>query len=155
MSDSHDNIRNLNKAIELLQERKVKVLIHCGDLCAPFMLDELKKFNGEVHLVFGNIDDNYLTPKKAYELGINFHGYLGELEIENKKIAFLHNPIFAEALAFHGKYDAVFYGHTHKKKEELVKRCLLVNPGEIMGRLGKPSFAVYDIESEKVEFIEF
>ncbi len=40
ISDTHDRIDNLHKAITLLQVRGVQILIHCGDLCAPFMIDE-------------------------------------------------------------------------------------------------------------------
>ena len=41
MSDSHDNIWNLRKALTIIKKQKAKMIIHCGDFIAPFMLMEL------------------------------------------------------------------------------------------------------------------
>ena len=86
ITDSHDRIETTNKAMQLIKEKGAKVLIHCGDFCAPFMMNELSKFKGEVHCVFGNIDDRFVTPNRAKDLGINCHGDTAELEFEGKKI---------------------------------------------------------------------
>ena len=76
ISDTHDRIEKLQKVLGMLKDNNVKVLIHCGDFCAPFMMNELSKFNGEVHCVFGNVDDRFITPNRAKKVGINFHGEL-------------------------------------------------------------------------------
>ena len=115
-------------------------------------MDELKKFNGEIHCVFGNTDDRHATPKKAESLGINFHGDLAELEIDNKKIAVNHFPIIAQALAQSQIYDEVFYGHTHKKLKEKHTKTLLLNPGELMGRKGEVTLAIYDTQINDADF---
>ena len=154
ISDSHDRIETTNKAIQIIKEKGGEVLIHCGDFCAPFMMNELSKFDGEVHCVFGNIDDRFTTPNRAKSLGINFHGDTAILEIDNKKILVNHHPDIARAFASTGEYDAVFHGHNHTAKKEKIKDTLLVNPGEIMGWKSKPSLAIYDTESNNVEIIE-
>jgi putative phosphoesterase len=77
-----------------------------------------------------------------------------EVELEGRKIAVCHKPEFAEGLATTGKYDVVFYGHTHEAKSKKVGETLLVNPGEILGGKGAPSFAIYDTEADKVDFLE-
>jgi len=133
ISDTHDRIEKTNKAMQMIKEKGASVLIHCGDLCAPFMLNELSKFEGEVHCVFGNIDDRFLAPNRARELGINFHGDIAELEFDGKKIAVNHYPNIAEGLASTGKYDLVLYGHNHIADKRKIGNTLLVNPGEIMG----------------------
>jgi len=79
---------------------------------------------------------------------------LGEVGLGGKKIAWTHFPQFAKPLAVTGKYDAVFYGHTHKKHEEKIGKTLLVNPGNIMGNPGPASFAVYDTSSDSVDFFD-
>ncbi len=152
ISDSHDHLENLNKAIELLNSQEIQVLIHCGDFCAPFIMDELKKFKGEIHCVFGNTDDRYATPKKAESLGINFHGDLAELTLEGRKIAVNHFPIIAQALAQSQIYDAVFYGHTHEKLKEKHTKTLLLNPGELMGRKGEVTLAIYNTQTNDADF---
>ena len=132
----------------------MKILIHCGDFCAPFMMNELAKFTGEVHCVFGNIDDRFLTPNRAREVGVNFHGDLAELELAGKKIAAVHIPKIAEALAATGNYDIVCYGHTHIRDKKKLGNTWLVNPWDLMGWKNKPSFAIYDTETNEVEHVE-
>lgn len=155
ISDSHDNIWNLEKAIKKMKEKSINILIHCGDFCAPFIIDQLAAINLPVHCVFGNIDDRFTTTRKCDKFSnITLHGEIAELELDEKSIAVTHLPKFAKGLAHTGDYDIVFYGHTHKNNCSKIENTLLVNPGEIMGRLGKPSFAIYDTSSEKVEFFD-
>ena len=80
-----------------------------------------------------------------------------EVEVGGKKIVFCHFPADAKKLAQSGKYDLVFYGHTHRAWDEKVA-CLLsqgnthmINPGELAGQFYKPTFAIYDTDSEKLE----
>lgn len=155
ISDSHDHLENLNKAFKIINDENCEELIHCGDFCAPFMLKVLKeKFFGKIHLVFGNIDDRASSMKLAIENGIKLYGDLGEIEIDSKKIAFTHQPSFARGLAFTNDYDVVFHGHDHIAKKELIGKTLIVNPGEIMGRLGVPQIAIYDTKVNEVKHLE-
>ena len=57
-----------------------------------------------------------------------------EITLGGKKIAVVHYPEKARALAESGKYEMVFYGHTHKPWEERIGQCRLVNPGELAGQ---------------------
>ena len=54
LSDTHDHIPNLRSAVTYCNAYSVQMMIHCGDLISPFMLDELARFGGAVHLVYGN-----------------------------------------------------------------------------------------------------
>ena len=155
ISDSHDHLENLRKAIEIAKQNKAEALIHCGDFCAPFIIDELAEFSGEVHCVFGNIDDRYLTTKKAEEKeNLVLYGNIAKIQLDNKKIFFTHFPDIARAFALSGEFDAVFHGHTHEKNKETLNNTLLLNPGEIMGRLGNPSLAIYNTETNDAEFFD-
>jgi len=153
ISDTHDRIETTGKAIGIIEERGAKVLIHCGDFCAPFIMNEMSKFKGEVHCVFGNIDDRFLTPRRAESLGIKFHGDIAELEFDGKKIAVNHYPNIAEGLASTGEYDLVLYGHNHIADKKKLGNTWLVNPGEIMGRKGEITLAIYDTESNEIEHV--
>ncbi|MAG28248.1 YfcE family phosphodiesterase [Candidatus Pacearchaeota archaeon] len=154
ITDSHDRIELTQKALKIFKEQDAKAIIHCGDFCAPFMMNELAEFDGEVHCVFGNIDDRFLTPNRAKELGINFHGDIAELEFDGKKIAVNHYPELAEALASTGKYDAVFYGHNHEADKKKINNTLLLNAGELMARKTGPSIAIYNTETNDAEIIK-
>ncbi len=155
ISDTHDKIENLKKAFEIFEKEGVSEIIHCGDLTSPFVIKELEKFFGKVHLVFGNIEDRYTTTLFALKSeNVNLHGDYAELTLDNKKISFTHFPFFAENLALSGKYDAVFYGHTHEKKQEIKGKTLLVNPGELAGIKNNPSLAIYDTKKNEIKHVE-
>jgi len=161
ISDTHDNVPNLEKALKWMKENQIEQLIHCGDLCAPSILKTIlaPKFSGPIHMVFGNVEDRNLTLKLAEEYDhITHYGDVGEVELPaspagggGKKIAFVHFPEKGKELAESGKYDIVFYGHTHKPWEETVGQTRLVNPGTLAGLFNKATFAVYDTETDELE----
>jgi len=154
ISDSHDNIWNLDKAILELKE-KVQHIIHCGDFCAPFVMKHLEKSGLPVHCVFGNTSDEFSTKKVADSTkNVKLYGNLAEFELDDKKIVVNHYPYIAKALALTGKYDFVFFGHNHKQSVEKVNNTVVVNPGEIMGRFGTPTYAIVDLDSGDTEFFE-
>ncbi len=157
MSDSHDNIWNLEKALRLAQG--ADALLFCGDLCAPFSLKMLADgFPGPIHAMQGNNDgDVALLLRVAAESGrvrLYTEG-LAELELGGRKIALTHYPHIAAAVAASGRYDAVFFGHTHKAVHRREGHTLVLNPGEVMGRFGKPSLALYDTETHEAKPVEF
>jgi len=154
ISDSHDNVPNLEKALGIIKNQGISLIIHCGDLCAPLMLSKVivPNFEGKIHLVHGNVGDPDLLEKIAQNFPqTTVHGQIGELEIENKKIAFTHSPEQGKKMAESKKYDFVFYGHTHKPWEETIGKTHLVNPGTLAGMFYKATFAIYDTEGDKLE----
>ncbi|NIO23209.1 MAG: YfcE family phosphodiesterase, partial [Candidatus Aenigmarchaeota archaeon] len=38
MSDTHDQTRRVRKAVDIFNKEKVELVIHCGDIIAPFTL---------------------------------------------------------------------------------------------------------------------
>lgn len=157
LADLHDNLKNLELILEMFKEEKPDELIFCGDMCAPATLKELAKgFPGKIHLIFGNVDgDPYLMEKRAQENdNLIIYGLKAELELDNKKIAVVHYPDFAEGLASTGKYDVVFYGHDHQKNQTQVGKTLLVNPGTAGGMFQYPTFAIYNTKNNQIEFKE-
>ncbi len=75
-------------------------------------------------------------------------------KLGGRKIAANHYPHIARHLAESGHYDAVFYGHDHTAHQEQIGETLLLNPGEVMGRFGKSTFAWYDTETGQAEIVE-
>jgi putative phosphoesterase len=155
LSDVHDNVWALDKA--LLHIYQADAVIFCGDFCAPFTLTQIAKgVNCPVHVVWGNNDgDKWLLTRNANAAGnVTLHGELAELELGGKRLGVNHYPNIARRLAESGAYDAVFYGHDHMLHQEMVGRTLLLNPGEVMGRLGRSTFAWYDTDTDEVEIVE-
>jgi hypothetical protein len=154
ISDSHDNLPNIEKALDWISREKINFIIHCGDLAAPSMLAEIitPKFSGEFHLVHGNVGDPELLEKIAQDFpNVTIHGKVGQIEVDGKKIAFTHFPEKALDLAKKNEFDLIFYGHTHKPWEEKIGQTRLVNPGTLAGMFYKATFAVYNTETDKLE----
>lgn len=148
LSDIHDNIWNLEKVLPRL--RGAGALIFCGDFCAPFTLKMMAEgFSGPVHCVLGNNDGDVLllTQVAAQAGNVRLYNPMGEMNLDGKELAFAHYPQVGAGLAAMGKYAAVFSGHTHEHGSEKVGSTLWLNPGEVMGRFGRPTYAFYDTET--------
>lgn len=154
-SDIHDNIWALERALPLMQE--AELLIFCGDFCAPFTLGQLAEgFSRPIHVVWGNNDgDKWLLTRQAGRFPqVALHGELAEVEAGGLRIGVTHYPQIAQGLVRSGQYDLVCYGHDHLAHDEQVGRSRLLNPGELMGRLGPSRFALLDTQSGKVQSVE-
>ncbi len=157
VSDIHDNIWKLRKVSQQITARGAELLICCGDICAPFTLQQLAKdFKGTVHCVWGNNDgDKWLLTNTANSLGnVTLYGDFAEFEAGGRKIAVNHYGTMGRRLAQSQAYDLVCYGHDHQAMIEQVGQTLLVNPGEVMGRFGKSTFALYNTDAHTAELIE-
>ncbi len=147
LSDTHDNVWNLDQALLRIAATPAQVLLHCGDFVAPFIISQLgEAFDNPIHGVYGNNDGDLgqLHRQAARFPQIVLHGQLAELEVDGVRIAMNHYPEIARPLAESGRYDLVCYGHDHLSYWEQVGECQLVNPGEIMGRGGSPSWGLFD-----------
>lgn len=154
MSDSHDNIWNLQKALYIIKKEKADIIVHCGDFVAPFMLKELDKAGIPVYGVLGNNDGSgFLLAKTAFTELKRFFLFevVGTIELDGYALAFTHHHAVAEGLAATGRYDLVCYGHSHIHHLETVGRTTLLNPGEIMGKEGSPGFCTVDTNTGIIE----
>jgi putative phosphoesterase len=132
-------------------------LIFCGDFCAPFTLAQIAEgFGGPIHVVFGNNDgDQYLLSQVAGRYGhVTLHGDFAELELGRQSVAVTHYPQIGKALARGGVYDLVCHGHSHERLIEVDGETTRVNPGEVMGRFGLSTFAMYDTTTKEAEIVE-
>ena len=140
VSDTHNNMANFKKAIKWANKEKIKLILHCGDICSQKTINEaIKLFKGEIKFAKGNGDHELDLPEKV------------ELEFNRRKIAFCHFPDIAKKLAQSGKFDLVFYGHSHRPWDEKIGNTHMINPGELAGQFYKPTFAVYDTTSGSLE----
>ena len=115
ISDTHDHLENLEKALTEINELGAGVLLHCGDLVSPFVIDRLAKFNGPVHVVFGNNEgDRYTINNVATKKfpNVKLHGEMGFVETESGEAAFTHRPEFARGLACTQKYRRFLWAYT-------------------------------------------
>lgn len=149
-ADSHDSIQTLTSALAQANAAGAGVLLHCGDLCAPFMLARMaQNFTGALHVIFGNNDGDgrLLQTIAAQYPSVTLHGIYAELTIDNRQIAMIHYPEPAKRIAQSGQLDLVCYGHDHQKFHEQIGKCHLVNPGELLGMYGTPTWGLYDTDT--------
>jgi len=157
MSDSHDNIWNLRKALGIIKDKGAGMIIHCGDFVAPFMLKELEETGIPVHGVFGNNDgDQYLLTKFSLTVfsNITLHGIIGQVDIESFTVGFTHQRAVADGLAAAGSYNMVCFGHSHEYLLKKIGQTIYLNPGEIMGKEGLPGFCFVNTETNEVERVK-
>ena len=145
LSDTHDQVANLRAVIDFCNTRQIDHMIHCGDLISPFMLKELGRLNGKVHLIYGN-NMGDLTNISAFcqtrFTNVTHHGPFGELQYGGLHIGFVHYPHLAKGLAGSATYDVVCYGHNHKRQIHRIGSTLLINPGQLLGEDNDAGFTV-------------
>jgi putative phosphoesterase len=159
ISDIHDNLWNLAAAMQVI--RSADVLLCCGDLCSPFVIDELAAFPQQVHVVFGNNDaDLYrITSKAAKKPNCAVHGEFFQDSFDGRRLAMNHFDYLARPIAKSGDYDVVCFGHNHEFEVGRQDTTLLINPGPIMGAKfssGKwedtqATFVLYDTSTDSTE----
>jgi putative phosphoesterase len=159
ISDSHENMSSIDKAVEIFNQKKVSAVIHAGDIISPITYSHFAKLNTKMYLVFGNNDGEkkFLTEKFSQIGTIKPAPHEFFLEEDGKKIFFviLHEPFNLDELVKTQKYDYIIYGHTHKQDLKTFGKTTIINPGESGGWLfGKKSVAILDTKLNKVEFIE-
>jgi len=157
MSDSHDNIWNLRKAMKIIKKSQAGLLVHCGDFISPFMLKELDAANIPVHGVFGNNDgDQHTLTKMSLSIlnNITLHGLSGQVDAEGLNIGFTHYEGMGDGLVSAGIFQMVCFGHSHEHEIRQVNLVTLLNPGEIMGKEGSPGLCFVDTETVGIERVE-
>lgn len=157
LSDIHDNIWNLERALKQVEQQHAQVLLFLGDFCAPFTLAQIAEgFDGPVHAIFGNNDgDTFLLSKIAAQYPrVTLYGHSAELELDGLHLALNHYPEIARSLAHSRRYHAVFSGHDHKRYQETIEETLWANPGEVMGRFGAPSFGIFDTTTREFVHVD-
>ncbi len=154
ISDTHDNVALLRRALEMMRERGAELVLHAGDFVSPFTSEPFRKAGLRVIGVFGNNDGDKLYLRERFQdIGELHHGP-HELELAGRRILLMHEPRALEALISSGRYDLVVYGHTHRA-ELKEGRTLVINPGEAGGWLtGRATCALVDLASLKAEILE-
>ncbi len=156
ISDTHDNVRNIQKATSLFNYKKVSFVIHAGDMVSP---EAVEAFSGVKLIgVLGNNDLEIERLTNAFDkIGGQLKGEFCEVEHDDLIFAIYHgtNTKRKESLVYSGKYDVVVFGHTHRIQNIKVGRTLVVNPGTANGWFFgyNATAAVFDTQVRQPEFL--
>jgi putative phosphoesterase len=147
ISDTHDNLENLKKFFDFAKKEKIKILIHCGDVCNGETLKEIEKNFKEIYLCLGNADVKESLLEEAKKTKI--FEKEGKIEIDGLKIGFCHMFNLKEK-NLEG-FDFYFFGHSHWPFLKKENDCYLANPGNLAGLFYKATFAILDTKTRKLE----
>jgi putative phosphoesterase len=117
ISDTHDDIGNVQRAIEIFNAEKVEYVIHAGDYIFPGIVVEFKKLNAKLIGVLGNNDGEKVHLLKNFlNIGGELKGEIGEIELDGLSFGIYHGTDreVKEKLVDSRKYDVIVSGHTHK-----------------------------------------
>ncbi|MGB2783826.1 MAG: metallophosphoesterase [Atribacterota bacterium] len=155
ISDTHDNLPQIRKAVEVFNREKVELVLHAGDFVSPFTFLEFKNLNCPLKGIFGNNDgDKLFLQEKSKGIG-ELCPAPYNVNINSKNVIMLHKEKLIDALAESQKYDVIIYGHTHRTDLRKIRKTLIINPGECGGWLtGKSTIALLDLETLEAKIIE-
>ncbi len=168
ISDTHDNLTKVEKAIKILQEEKVSLIIHCGDWVSPFVPQFIFKLEPKLEIpiksVFGNNEGDhfrFFERKEKENWNIDFFKETLELEMDGKKIVVYHgsSKILTKSLISSKNYAIVLTGHDHKAVIENIEGVLHINPGSVAGYergyiMEAGTLAVLEVKTGKAHIIK-
>ena len=177
ISDTHDDLDNVRKAIEIFKENKVRLIVHAGDFIFPGVVDEFKKLKDELPTieisgVLGNNDGEKLVLlKKFSEMSSELKTEFDDRLIGSLRFGIYHGTSkeLTEAAIQSSIYDVFIHGHTHKRRNEIVqivgkksKKTHVLNPGTAHRSFPnidrnieeKSSVIIYDIGDKSCQFID-
>jgi putative phosphoesterase len=159
VSDTHDRLPMVEKAVEFFNNENVDLVLHAGDYVAPFVIWKFKPLKAKLIGVFGNNDgDRELLRKRFSENpSLEVRGSFAKITVDGLKIALLHGTEeeLLQALIDSESFDVVVHGHFHKAEVYRKGKTLVVNPGELCGYLsGKSTFALLDTDKREARIIQ-
>src|SRR5271167_3444740 len=88
ISDTHSRTVSILAALQIMAERGVELILHCGDISDAATV---RLFPAHTHFVFGNTDyDRTGIARAVADIGATLHGAWGQLELAEQKLAFVH-----------------------------------------------------------------
>jgi putative phosphoesterase len=151
ISDTHDRLPLIDRALAVLRERGADVLIHPGDVVAPFAAHRLRRWPGTLYITYGNNDGERSGLKQVLpeiQDGPLF------VELGGRNILVHHFIDWCKPSHIE-RADVVITGHTHEVVNERRDGRLFLNPGECCGWVsGRSTIAMLNTDSLSAEIID-
>ena len=157
VSDTHNNLKNCNRIVELFNEAQVEGVIHTGDITQARTLEVFASLKMPLWGVYGNNDAGEKDSlAKAADL---FSFEIAEpplaLHWAGRHLVVVHDPLEL-AMVDSSACDVILHGHTHRQTIEHADGQLVFNPGECAGHLaGHNAIGLLDLNSLGVEILNF
>lgn len=153
ISDTHDHVPMIERAVRLFNKEAVDLVLHAGDYVSPFSLKPFLSLECDMRGVWGNNDGDKMA-LNAIAQGRIVPSPLIET-IAGQKILLAHELETLDALVASRAFRMIVYGHTHQAVVRKEGGTLVVNPGECGGWVsGNHTVALVDLENETAEIRE-
>ena len=152
ISDTHSRTASVQTALQIMAERKVDLILHCGDIQDGVTV---RLFPAHTHVVFGNCDHDRADIEQAVaDIGATLHGTWGQLDLAGQSLAFVHGDDrqLLHDLEHADTFNFLFHGHTHIAKEHRTGKTRVINPGALQ-RVAVRTFVLLDLPSGLVESV--
>ena len=156
LSDTHNDVATMQRALQQFCQLEIRTLFHCGDLTSLEMVEHFDGF--EVYLVRGNMDQppsQAVSAPEGTQPGMHWLGNGEEIELDGRRIAIAHGDrkdVLDALLAVQPDY--LLSGHTHHRRDVRIGSTRLINPGAVGGvQYEARSICVLDLASDQLDFI--
>jgi len=156
VSDTHNNLKNVQRIVELFNEADVERVIHTGDITQAKTIDIFAELQMPMYGVYGNNDQE----RDSLVAAVERHGFIFQdppftLSWAERSIMVVHDP-----LEFEGHLDAghevALHGHTHMYRYEQRESQVIFNPGECAGHMaGFNAVGIMDLTDLSAELLKF
>jgi uncharacterized protein len=152
ISDTHNNIDSIKKAIDIFKQNNVDYIIHCGDISNPESVEHFKDI--KTKFVKGNMDiDIDLIEQKIKKTGNEYLGKYSIFKEDEKTIAVFHGDdknILKDIIEKNP--DFLFLGHSHKPLDTKINNTRIFNPGGHTETGPKPyQIIILDLSNENTK----
>ena len=158
VSDTHNNLKNIEIIINLFNDEKVPIVIHTGDISNANTLEQFSKLNSELIGVYGNNDRNESGLEEVAErYNFQFQEPPKRLSLLDREIVIFHEPDNIDQFLSENKLiNVVLYGHTHRYENNTKNGVLYFNPGESAGmQKGSNAIGILDLINLEAKRIFF
>lgn len=152
ISDTHDHLPSIERAVQFFNGQDVDVVLHAGDIVSPFTARAFRELQAPLVGIFGNNDGDRIHLREFFaDIGeLHSDPHMGS--VGGVSLAITHVPELVSSLA--ATHDVVVYGHTHET-EMHNHGALVVNPGECCGYLsGRHTVALLSLPDRQAEIVE-
>lgn len=158
VSDTHNNLKNIETIIKLFNDERVSLVIHTGDIANANSLEKFSQLKCKLIGVFGNNDRNEVGIEEvAIRNNFNFQQPPRKLTLNHREIAIFHEPDNIEKFLLENEgINVILYGHTHRYENSMKNEVLYFNPGESAGmRSGSNAVGILDLKNLEAKRIFF
>ncbi len=156
VSDTHDNLPNVRRIVEIFRAARVERILHTGDITRADTLELFAGIGAPLTGVFGNND----VERSALQAAAQRHGFVLadpplRLRWAEREIVVVHDPRDLPP-GGPGREGVALHGHTHRPTLDRSGGGLVFNPGECAGMMqGYNVVGVLDLRSLQVELPRF